>query len=233
MNQNENSRNFAQSVLSFYDALKDDWQLPNDFSTIFPFDDDEVASVMSQFYTSYFDDTSSRIFLFGINPGRFGAGVTGISFTDPVILESICGIPNTFQKRQELSSQFVYEVVNAWGGIEDFYKHFYITSICPIGFLKDRKNANYYDDKMLEASVKNYIVESMWKQIDFGANRKIAFSMGQGTNFKKLQQLNAEHGFFEEVLPLPHPRWVLQYRRKKKDTFVDEYLEKLSKAIEK
>ncbi len=188
---------------------------------------------MAQFYTNYFNDDSSRVFLFGINPGRFGAGVTGISFTDPVILETKCQIPNSFQKRQELSSQFVYDVVDAWGGCDEFYKYFYITSICPIGFLRDGKNANYYDDKKLESAVKKYIVELMWKQIDFGANRDIAFSMGQGTNFKKLQQLNAEQGFFKEVMPLPHPRWVLQYRRKKKDTFVDEYLEKLSKAIEK
>ena len=31
-------------------------------------------------------------------------------------------------------------------------------------------------------------------------------------------------GFFERILPLPHPRWVMQYRRKRKEEFVGQYL---------
>ena len=43
--------------------------------------------------------------ILAINPGRLGAGVTNIAFTDPVHLERDCGIANDFPKREELSAQ--------------------------------------------------------------------------------------------------------------------------------
>lgn len=222
---------FGEKVTQFYRSLKDFKSLPGDFESIFPFEDEEVRRVMSEFYHGYYADKKDRTYLYGINPGRFGAGITGISFTDPILLHEKCGIQNDFQKRHETSSLFIYEVIDRWGGPESFYKHFYITSICPIGFLRDGKNANYYDDKELASFVQNDIIELMWRQIKLGANREIAFSIGQGENFKKLKALNDEHGFFDQVRPLPHPRWVMQYRRKKMDTFADQYITELYKAI--
>lgn len=187
---------------------------------------------MKLFYEKFYTDNKKRIFLYGINPGRFGAGVTGISFTDPHFLENSCGIKNEFDKRKELSSEFIYEVVNAWGGPQEFYENFFITSICPIGFLKDGKNANYYDDKKLEAHVHEQVMDWMKEQISFGGSRKLAFTIGQGTNFKVLTRLNKTYGLFDEIRSLPHPRWVMQYRRKKKDIFVDQYCKELQKALE-
>jgi len=55
--------------------------------------------------------------------------------------------------------------------------------------------------------------------------------MGQGKNFKYLKQLNDKHGFFAEIQPLPHPRWVMQYRLKTKPIYIDEYVTKLTSAI--
>lgn len=223
---------FGQKVIDFYQRLEDTWNLPGNFQTIFPFKETEVQQVMSSFYSNYFSDQSPRIFLYGINPGRFGAGITGISFTDPVILEDYCQISNTFHKRHETSSLFIKEVIESWGGLSRFYQHFYITSICPIGFIKEGKNANYYDDKALETYIEKDMIEMMWEQIRFGANRQIAFSIGRGDNYKRLKKLNDQHGFFQHIEPLPHPRWVMQYRRKKMDTFVDEYIIKLQKSLE-
>ena len=219
-------------VLDFYRDLQTEHDIPTDFEMILPFMEVEVQRVMSDYYTKYYSDTNQRIFLYGINPGRFGAGVTGISFTDPWHLEEKCAISNDFSKRKEISSEFVYKVVDAWGGPHDFFNHFFITSICPIGFLKEGKNANYYDDKALEGSMRDQIIEWMEEQLSFGARRDVAFSIGQGTNFKVLQRLNKQHGFFSEVRPLPHPRWVMQYRRKKLDIFVDQYVTELSKVIQ-
>jgi hypothetical protein len=222
---------FSTRVLNYYGSITRDWSRPQAFDIIFPFDQEAVKRSMKTFYKKYYSDEDKRTYLFGINPGRFGAGVTGIPFTDPVHLEEKCQIPNGLDKRKELSSQYVYQVIEAWGGPASFYSHFYITSICPIGFLKDGKNANYYDDKELERGLKPKIIEAMWEQIDFGANREVAYSLGQGKNFKILSQMNEEYGFFEKILPLPHPRWVMQYRRKKMDTFVNEYLDKLKLAL--
>ena len=222
---------FSTKVLDHYLDLPSGWPGPPEFEIIYPFDDDEVRRVMKAFFNQFYQDNMDRIFLFGINPGRFGAGVTGIPFTDAHQLERHCHISNSLDKRQELSSQFVYHMISAYGGPQLFYSRFYITSICPVGFLKDGKNANYYDDKKLEARLRPRIVSSMWQHISFGANRHIAFSIGQGKNYNVLRKLNAEHGFFERLVPLPHPRWVMQYRRKKIDTFVDEYRTKLNDAL--
>jgi hypothetical protein len=55
--------------------------------------------------------------------------------------------------------------------------------------------------------------------------------MGQGKNYAFLNKLNQEHGFFEKIIPLPHPRWVMQYRLKRKKEFIREYVDKLSQAM--
>jgi len=222
---------FASQLLEFYFQIQPFEKIPKPFEMILPFQDSMTQKAMSDFYMKYFDDSRERVFLYGINPGRFGAGVTGVSFTDPHHLQESCQIPNEWAKRKELSSDYIYRMIDAYGGPSAFYKDFYITSICPIGFLKDGKNANYYDDKKLEGDIHDQVIEWMWEQINFGARRDVAFSIGQGTNFKVFSQLNEKYKFFDEVRPLPHPRWVMQYRRKKLDTFVDQYCQELQKVL--
>ena len=204
------------------------WKLPKGFDLIDPFSNEQTVEIFSTFYKKYFNDSKKRHFILGINPGRHGAGVTGVPFTDPKIIAEDCGIQNDFPKKNELSAIFVYEFIHAFGGIEKFYQKFYINSVCPLGFLRNGINCNYYDDKKLFSSVKKHIVAGMKDQIDMGMNTDTAFCLGRGLNFKYLEQLNAEYSFFNKVVPLPHPRWVMQYRRKRKDEFVTEYLEALN-----
>jgi len=137
----------------------------------------------------------------------------------------------TSRGKHELSSIFVYEVINAMGGPEAFYKHFYISSLCPLGFIKSEKNYNYYDDKVLYNSVESHMITAIEYQISKFCNRDIAFSMGQGKNFKVFKALNDKHHWFKEIKPLPHPRWVMQYKRKTKQLYIDEYMSKLSDAV--
>jgi uracil-DNA glycosylase len=222
---------FSQNVLKFHFSLQPEIQLKNGVEWIYPFDDVETRRSMTQFYEKYFNDKNSRHFILGINPGRFGAGITGVPFTDPVRLENECGIMNTFQKRQELSSKFVYEFIEAMGGVDSFNKQFYITSLCPLGFIKNGKNYNYYDDKTTEMLVTPFIIQNIDTQLSFGGRRRFGFCMGQGKNFQYLKKLNEKYQWFEEVIPLPHPRWVMQYRLKRKQEFLDEYTSKLSMAI--
>ena len=66
----------------------------------------------------------------GINPGRFGGGLTGISFTDPVALKKYCGIDNQLRNKEELSSKFVYEVINHFGGVNKFFSK--VFSFCSL-----------------------------------------------------------------------------------------------------
>jgi len=57
--------------------------------------------------------------------------------------------------------------------------------------------------------------------------------MGQGKNYKYFSKLNEKHQFFDEIVPLPHPRWVMQYRRKRMEEFRDMFVEKLQEALER
>jgi len=222
---------FAQRVIDFHFNLEDKWKLPKGVELIQPFTSKDTKDTFKTFYSKYFNDYSNRYFLFGINPGRFGAGVTGVPFTDPKILEELCDIPNPFKKKNELSAIFVYEFIEALGGIEQFYSHFYVTSLCPLGFIKEGKNYNYYDEKALFEAVKKHMVSNIQTQITFGCNTDVAFCMGIGKNMKYFKMLNDEYSFFKKIVPLPHPRWVMQYRRKSKQEHIDAYVEKLGSVL--
>ncbi|MEO8569115.1 MAG: uracil-DNA glycosylase family protein [Ginsengibacter sp.] len=195
-----------------------------------PFRDSTTYNLCKQFYTKYYNDDNPRHLIIGINPGRFGGGITGIPFTDPMRLQNICGIENEFKKKYELSSVFIYEMIDAFGGPEIFYNNFYITSISPLGFTKHNKNLNYYDDRNLESSIKNFVIDCIKKQLAFGINRELAFCLGEGKNFVYLSRLNEEMKFFKKIIPLPHPRFIMQYKLKKKEEYIERYLCELSKV---
>ena len=223
------SMTFGEKVLKFNQWLKDSPPETSDnIEVLQPFENVEVQRVNQIFYNKYFSDGSRRTFILGINPGRLGAGITGIPFTDPVQLEMACGITNNFVQRGELSSEFIYHMIIKLGGINDFYSRFYLTSVCPLGFMKNGINLNYYDDKELELSTLSFIHESMLRQLDLNANREIAYVLGEGKNFKCFSKMNSIHGYFKELVPLPHPRFIMQYKRKDLNKYVRLYRKKLT-----
>lgn len=162
--------------------------------------------------------------IIGINPGRFGAGLTGIPFTDPIKLETICDIKNDLPKKAELSADFIYTMINQYGGPALFYKDFYFTSVSPLGFTKAGKNLNYYDDKKLTERLLPFMVDCMHRQLKFGMNTRVAFCLGEGDNYKFLSQVNDQYHFFEKIIPLAHPRFIMQYKRKSLNQYIDTYL---------
>ncbi len=136
--------------------------------------------IVDVFYHKYYNDNEPRSLILGINPGRFGAGLTGIPFTDPKRLISECQIPYDGKITHEPSSVFIYEMIHAFGGLKEFYKKFYISSTCPLGFTKEskegkEKNYNYYDSKELLASVKDFIIDNIRKQIALGVRTDTCF----------------------------------------------------------
>lgn len=181
-----------------------------------------------QFYHAFYHDNSTRRIIIGINPGRLGGGLTGIPFTDPVHLEKCCLIKNSLQKKTELSSTFIYEMIAVYGGPEKFYSKFYFSSVSPLGFTREEKNLNYYDDARLQKRLEPFIFSCMHAQLDFGIDRSVAYCLGEGENFKFLKQLNDEHQFFRKIIPLAHPRFILQYKSKSKHEYVKHYLEALN-----
>ncbi len=222
---------FADKILTFHKNLNNNWDLPAGVELLYPFDNKDTWAAMHSFFKKYFDDQRKRTLVFGINPGRFGAGITGTPFTDPKILEEVCNIPNPFPKKNELSAIFVYDFIEGYGGPERFYRDFYITSLCPLGFVKDGKNYNYYDGKDLTAAVEPHIIHNIETNLSFGCNTDVALCLGRGKNYQYFQALNERKQFFKEVVPLPHPRWVMQYRRKRQDEFRKNFVEELKNAV--
>src|SRR5690606_32849938 len=142
--------------------------------------------------------------------------------TDPIRLEDPCGITHPFEKRAELSSIFIYDVIDAFGGPAAFYSRFYISALSPLGYVMEGKNLNYYDIPGWKGIFEAYAKTKMEEQLAFPLHREIAYCIGQGENLKFLSYLNEKYGFFETIKTLPHPRWVMQYRLKQKDRFVQE-----------
>ncbi|MGZ5245022.1 MAG: uracil-DNA glycosylase family protein [Bacteroidia bacterium] len=222
--------NFAKNALDFFSSLDLEATLPDDVEVMNPFVVPETMDVNIQFYNKYYNDNNKRIFVLGINPGRFGAGVTGLCFTDPVRLEQELDIPSPFPKMTELSSRYVYEVIAAYGGVNKFYGNFYLGAVCPLGFVRNGRNLNYYDDKNLEKAVEPFIIETLWQQINLGAAREVCVCLGEGTNYKYFNKLNEKHKFFEQIIPLAHPRYIMQYKLRRKHFYVDAYMEVLKQC---
>jgi len=219
---------FAEQVLNFYFTLPHTFHPPRGVEVIFPFDTPETRRVMEVFYNKYYADTRKRTLIFGINPGRHGAGITGIGFTDPILLEEKCGIANTLERRSELSAKFICEVVEAYGSPETFYGDFLFCTVLPFGLLKKGKNYNYYDDKETLAYFEPFIIESLQKQMAFEHVSRNIVCIGQGKNLKFLESLNRRYDLFDRIEVIPHPRWVMQYRRKEKEKYIGEYLRVLN-----
>ncbi len=223
---------FAEKNIRFLNGLKFSGDLPEGVEVLVPYKKPAVKEAVRAYYSSFYDDPAERIFMFGINPGRFGSGVTGISFTDPIRLKAIAGIDHSFEMKGELSSEFIYAMIEAYGGLKEFASRFFLTAVCPLGFTLNGKNYNYYDDPDLESAVRPFVLKTMKQQIKIGASRKVAVCIGEGDNFKYFNGLNLEQGWFERIVALPHPRWVMQYRRKQLATFINRYVETLQSLEE-
>jgi len=224
---------FADNVNSFNKNLKYTGALPDNINVMNPYKENpDVLTAACEFFNKFFSDNNKRNIILGINPGRHGAGVTGIAFTDTIRLERFCGIKLKDVKSFETSSEFIYKMIEAYGGVKKFYSRYFISAVCPLGFTKKSKhekqvNYNYYDDKKLKDAAYDFIVSTLKKQLSFGINTKVCFCLGSGKNYKFLTGLNANENLFEEIVPLDHPRYIMQYRRKHLGKYIDKYLELL------
>ncbi len=263
----------ADKLTGFYGSLKPP-HLPKGIEILFPQKDEQVRELSKKFFTKYFDDHKQRSLMLGINPGRFGAGITGVNFTAPKQLKHACGIDHHFKLSSELSAEFIYDMIDEYGGPEKFYQDWFIGAVCPLGFVTSStsgptpkpskggdgtprstqpsarkqdirlnpassaqkeaihktpagKNINYYDDKKLLEAVTPFIVDCTNRQVALGFNTERCICIGGEKNFKFLSGLNNKYKWFGEIIPLPHPRFILQYRRKQKDKYIHQYLSAL------
>jgi hypothetical protein len=219
---------FSTKAFNFFVNFPVDSNLPDSVGTINPYANKTTSEFTNIFLTKFFNDNNPRVFLFGINPGRFGGGLTGISFTDPVALSDYCHIPNTLGTKKELSSEFVYSVINEFGGSDKFYKRFFLTAIYPLALVKDGKNYNYYDNNLIFDKLKESIAYSIKSQAGFGAEKSVVISLGK-KNGDYLTRFNHELKLFRHIEILEHPRYIMQYKRKSIRKYIADYLNILNK----
>ena len=208
---------FAERVIGFNAELGFEERLPPGIRILNPFrEHPEINRISEAFYRKFYNDNHPRTLILGINPGRLGAGATGIPFTDTKRLADPCGIVLDDLQTHEPSSVFIYRMIEAYGGPEAFYRSYFINSVCPLGFVRKNTkgnwvNCNYYDLPELFESVRPFMVSSLRKLLEMGCSSQRCFVLGK-KNAGYLEALNREEGFFGELIALDHPRYIVQYR---------------------
>ena len=219
----------AEKIIRFNRELEFSGKLPPGIKVLNPFrENPEIARISEKFYRKFYDDLHKRKMIIGINPGRLGAGATGIPFTDTKRLKEKCGISIHSVHTHEPSSVFMYELIDSYGGPDIFYHDFYINSVSPLGFVKlnsigNRVNCNYYDFPFLFETLKDFITENLKKQIRFGFDTSICYALGI-KNARFLSIINKKEKFFDRIIPLEHPRYIVQYRKKEMNAFADRFV---------
>ncbi|HEY0975915.1 MAG TPA: uracil-DNA glycosylase family protein [Flavobacteriales bacterium] len=224
-----------EHVLSF--SLKE-VRLPAEVGVLDPFhgpQEAEVRRIVTLFHQRFYADDRPRTLMLGINPGRLGAGSTGLPFTDTKRCENDLGIPIEGLRTHEPSSDFFYRMVRAAGGAERFYSRFYVHAVCPLGFVRmgthgKEINLNYYDDKQLERAVTPFVEHWLRTLIGCGMRTETVLCIGTGKNAQYLERLNDRLGLFGRIIPLEHPRFVMQYKAKQLDVYIDRYLAALEET---
>lgn len=121
---------------------KDLTQLLNgdDISVLREFEDN--IFIAKRFVKAYCSSQRPSVVLCGINPGRLGAGKTGIPFLDFASLSKL--LADIDRRDSERSAQFFFEVIEHFGA-KAFYSAFHVTNISSVGFERAGSNVNYYD----------------------------------------------------------------------------------------
>ena len=175
---------------------------------------------VEQFNEKYYADGYPKTVLCGINPGKNGAGKTGVPFLDFNSLSKLMdGVEHTDTER---SAQFFYDVVQEFGA-EKFYRSFYVTNISWIGYIKDNKNVNYYQ---LSDPVKKFIYDAFKYEMSVVAPKTI-ISLSQEVN-KTVNDIFQDSNI-DTGISLPHPNYCAfpkNYEKCKK-----QYMEMLAPYI--
>ncbi|CAM3936602.1 SMUG2 DNA glycosylase family protein [Flavobacterium weaverense] len=227
---------FGDKIISFNRQLQYSGALPDGFQVLNPYaDNPETMEVMRQFYQKFYADSEKRKFIVGINPSRHGAGVTGVPFTDTKRLESVCGIKMKSAHTHEISSVFMYDMIQEFGGPIDFYKQFYVNSPFPLAIVRKTKegkwlNANYYDDNTLFEMVKDFMILTLKEHISLGLDTSQVYVLGK-KNALFIQKLNKEAQLFGQLKVLEHPRYIQQYKSKEKQLYIDKYILTLNNLL--
>ena len=222
---------WAEHLLQYYFRLHPPASFPGNVECLHPQKEEKVREIVKAFYNKYYNDDGERLIMLGINPGRFGAGVTGVNFTAPRQLKEICGIEHSFKNQSELSAEFIYEMIKASGGPGKFYKNVFIGSVFPLGLTREGKNINYYDEKEILNFLQPFIIQTINDLLTGVKFKPVCVVIGGEKNLKFLSRLNNSEKWFESLYSLPHPRFIMQYRRSYKTEYIHQYQQVIENAL--
>lgn len=230
-------KTFSDNVLEFNEWLANtSLELFDNYSISNPFNGKnrkQIKEITNAFYKKYYNDHNKRYLILGSSPARKGTATTGIPFEDANHLYKETGIMIDNFYINKSSSNFLYDVMEQYGGCQRFYKDFFMSFVCPLGIVNVNSkgnlvNANYYENKKLEKASHNFIVDSLKKQIALGIDTSICYCIGSGENFKFLTKINEEYHFFDKIIALEHPRFIMQYNSKDRNKYLDKYINALN-----
>jgi hypothetical protein len=227
---------FGKGILNFLDTLNSRVrELTEGISVYNPYAESaEAHRCVVEFYDKFFNDQFRRNVFFGTNPFRWGAGLTGVPFTDARRLAEKCGINFNSPSSQENASAFIYDVVNEFGGPAKFYRQYYFNWLCPIGFLNVKMPHNngfpYYQEAALYNAIKALIVKNIQHLLEIGTKRDYCFCIGLGKNEYYLRKINDQYGFFSKIVALEHPGYITRYHSSERGKYLNHYIKQISDA---
>lgn len=232
----------SEKILEFDKYLSNiTLNVPNGFKIVNPFNScskEKVDQIIQTFYHKFYNDNKKRRMILGSSPARRGTAITGIPYEDAQHLQNQTGIYIDDYYVNKSSSNFLYDVIEMYGGTEKFYNDFYMNFVCPLGIVRinskgNEVNCNYYENKKLQESLYEFIVETLKKQIEFNIDKSVCYCIGSGENYLFLKEINKKFNFFDTIIPLEHPRFIMQYNSKNKDYYLKKYLKALRESTNK
>ena len=233
----DKQKTFSDSVLEFNEWLANiSLKLFDNYTISNPFSGKnrvQIKEITNAFYKKYYNDNNKRYLILGSSPARKGTATTGIPFEDASHLYKETGIMIDHFYINKSSSDFLYDVMEQYGGCEKFYNDFFMSFVCPLGIVNinskgNEVNSNYYENKKLENFLYNFIVDSLKRQIAFGIETSICYCIGSGENFKFLTKINEQYKFFDKIIALEHPRFIMQYNLKDRNKYLNKYINALN-----
>ena len=226
-----------KKIIDYYKWLSlQNIELFDKYKIVNPYKQERIIKIVEAFYNKYFDDNNNRYLILGASPARRGTSATGIPFEDEEHIYKLTGesINNFYINKN--SSNFLYDVMENYGGIDKFYSDFFLGFVCPLGIVNinnknNEVNVNYYENRKLQSYLNDFIKKSLDELINIGINREVCYCIGSGKNFQFLLKLNEENYYFKRIVALEHPRYIMQYNKDKTAFYMNKYLNELNNKL--
>ena len=174
---------------------------------------------LDAFWQHYVPYPLPQTVILGLNPGRFGAGQTGIPFIDFRSLSVLLPDAELPKLDSEPSATFFFRVVQQIGA-EKFYREFFVSNVSALGYLRNGKNANYTD----LPQVAQQIVARNFAEEMAALRPKRIIALGREAE-ASAQELYPDGSV--RISHLPHPSWIMTYRLREAQSWVRRYAQML------